>query len=337
MKQIYKIENLKQEYVNRTVLDIDNLEIFEGEIVGVVGSNGCGKSTLLRHLAFLEEPKEGAIYYKNITNPPLHIKREISILLPEPYLLKRSIKENLLYGLKVRGQKGNFKEKIKEVMNLVGLQPEKFLHRQWSQLSSGETERIALASRLILKPKVLLLDEPTNSLDFAGIPLFTEAIRYANKNWGTTIVIASHDLSWLSSLATRKINLHFGKPLEFSTANILFGDWEKFEGGCVFCFSDSQKIYISDGKKIDNKKGVIVDSSGINIYSNKETIKGENILNATVKEISYIENGSNICIKVTLGSNTLEVVQSLKDFNKNRLFPAQNVYIQIKEEYIKNL
>ncbi|MBP9493491.1 MAG: ATP-binding cassette domain-containing protein, partial [Sulfurospirillum sp.] len=101
---MYTLEKLHKTYGHKPVLDIHSLEIFEGEILGLVGANGSGKSTLLRHLAFLEEADSGTLRYKEFSAStiPLHVKREISILLPEPYLLKRSVKENLLFGLKVR-------------------------------------------------------------------------------------------------------------------------------------------------------------------------------------------------------------------------------------------
>ena len=337
MRAIYKIENLKQEYINKSILDIKSLEIYQNEIVGIIGSNGSGKSTLLRHLAFLEEPKNGKICYKNITNPPLHIKREISILLPEPYLLKRSVKENLLFGLKIRNHKEKTDEKIEEVMHLVGLLPGKFLHRQWFELSSGETQRVALASRLILKPEVLLLDEPTNSLDFSGVPLFTNALQYANKNWGTTLVIATHDLAWLSSLATRKVGIHFGKLLEFEATNILLGKWQQNESELFFSFSDSQKLCTSNTKDIDPKKGVAIDPKDIEISTSQDNFHDKNILKAKIKSITCIEKSEDICIKVAIGTHSLEVIQTLNEFNKNHFFPTQEVFLHIKEKCIKNI
>ena len=156
---IYEIQNLHTHYGQKPVLDIQSLHIHEGEILGLVGSNGSGKSTLLRHLAFLEKPQHGVILYKGQSNLSLETKREIGILLPEPYLLKRSVKENLLFGLKVRHDLNDLSKRLDEALELVGLLPKKFLHRAWHELSSGETQRIALASRLILKPKTLLLDE----------------------------------------------------------------------------------------------------------------------------------------------------------------------------------
>ena len=175
---MYELNRIRTLYGEKPVLDIASLSVEEGEILGLVGSNGSGKSTLLRHLAFLEAAQSGTLKYRGFDadSIPLHVRREIGILLPEPYLLKRTVRENLLFGLKIRGTLEDAQSRMNEALELVGLLPKKFLHRAWHELSSGETQRVALASRLVLRPKMLLLDEPTNSLDYSGVPQFTDAI-----------------------------------------------------------------------------------------------------------------------------------------------------------------
>lgn len=331
MKQVaYNIKNLKQEYANKNVLDISSLDIQKDEILGIAGSNGSGKSTLLRHLAYLETPKSGEILYKNSKKPSLELKREISILLPEPYLLKRSVRDNLFFGLKIRNDKKDVENRAKEVLNLVGLLPSKFLHRQWYELSSGETQRLALASRLILKPNVLLLDEPTNSLDFIGVPLFTNAIKYANEILGTTIVIATHDLTWLSSLATRKIVLHFGKIIDFSTANLLLDKWTQIDNSLIFTFFDNQKIVITK-RDINQKRGLVINPRDIVIKNNKES-NDDISLRATIKEVSFLQSSNEFSIKLSVGAHIFECIKSYEDFQKDRLYPTQNVFINFKEK-----
>ncbi|MFV0481549.1 MAG: energy-coupling factor ABC transporter ATP-binding protein [Campylobacteraceae bacterium] len=335
---LYKIENLKQIYTNKPVLDISHLEIKKGEILGIVGSNGSGKSTLLRHLAFLEKEKSGTLEYKGFgfSNIPLHVKREISILLSEPYLLKRSVKENLLYGLSVRDDKKSFEDRVHEVMSLVGLNPAKFLHRAWHELSSGEKQRVAFGARLILKPEVLLLDEPTNSLDFSGIPEFSNAIMHANKEWGTTFVIATHDLGWLSTLANRKIGLHFGKLIEFSTTNLLLGKWHESEKSISYTFGDNQKITFLQKRQIGEQRGVAINPRDIKISSN-DNFKSGITLKAIIKEISYFEKTDEMSIKVSIGNTLLECIKQSSTFQKDKLFPSQSVYINFKENDVKNM
>ena len=149
---VYKVKELVKTYGNKPVLNVKNLTINSGEIVGVVGSNGSGKSTLLRHLAFLESQDSGDLYYKehHSKDIPLDVKRDISILLPEPYLLKRSVKENLTFGLKIRGEKDDLDARVNEALELVGLLPKKFANRFWHELSSGETQRVALDRKSVV-------------------------------------------------------------------------------------------------------------------------------------------------------------------------------------------
>lgn len=211
-QSLYEINSLKKFYGKKKVLDISNLIINKGEILGITGRNGSGKSTLLRILAFLEDYK-GEVLYKGKNNLDLALRREISLLFSEPILLKRNVRENLAYGLKVRGQKYSLSQ-IFQALEMVGLKPQKFAHRFYNELSSGEAQRVALASRLILAPKTLLLDEPTNSLDFEGLPQFTQAINYAKDIFSSTIIIATHDKQWLNSLATREICLLSGRVVE---------------------------------------------------------------------------------------------------------------------------
>lgn len=336
---IFKIQNLHTNYGQKPILDIVNLHVNEGEILGLVGSNGSGKSTLLRHLAFLEKANSGTLQYKGFSQHslPLHVKREIGILLPEPYLLKRSVKDNLLFGLNVRSDNDHLAKRLDEALELVGLLPKKFLHRAWHELSSGETQRIALASRLILKPKTLLLDEPTNSLDLNGIPQFTEAILHANREWGTTIVIASHDLLWLSSIATRKIGLHFGRLMDFSTTNLIVGKWEERNDALVFNFDNSQTMELPKTCRIGEKRGVAINPREIFIaHSHPVTPTHDTIyLHGIVKEVILLTKSNEISIKVSIGHHTLECIEPFELFEKHPLHPGRKACISFLKSSIK--
>jgi len=334
---MYTLEKLQKCYGQKPVLDIGALNVYEGEILGLVGPNGSGKSTLLRHLAFLENADSGVLTYKNFTvsTLPLHVKREISILLPEPYLLKRTVKENLLFGLKIRNDLENIDARLSEALELVGLLPKKFLPRTWHELSSGETQRVALASRLILKPKMLLLDEPTNSLDFSGVPQFSEAILHANKEWGTTIVISSHDLLWLNDISTRKIELHFGRLMDYSTSNHISGKWQEEGEMLVFYFDETQHMALPKTERIGEKRGVAINpreiSVGIEHPSEKELI----VLQGVVKEISHTTKSNEISLKIAVGNHMLECIEPFEIFQKCLLFPSQNIHLWFSRESIK--
>ena len=334
---LYELKDVHKVQGNKHVLNIKNISIYEGEILGIVGSNGSGKSTLLRHLASLETPDSGEIKYRgfNLSRLPLHLKREITILLPEPYLLKRSVRDNLLFGLNVRGEDRDLERRVDEALNLVGLLPKKFRNRPWHELSSGETQRVAFASRLILRPKTLLLDEPTNSLDISGVPVFTEAILHAYEKWGTTVIIVSHDLDWLSSVATRKIGLHFGRMMEFSTTNLIVGDWREAGEIVEFRFNDTQVLRLPKSWRIGQKRGVAIDPRKIRVFDTPPSCIDGIKLKGVVREILHLTKSDEVSIKISIGHQILESVEPFEDFKSRPFFPSQPIHVCFPQEAVK--
>jgi len=203
--------NIRQRYSGRTVLAIDRLDIEPGSIVGLAGPNGSGKSTLLRLLAFLETPASGTLTFMGnpVPDKPNGVHKQVTLLVQEPYLLKRSVHANIAYGLKVRGE-SDITTKVNHALDTVGLPPDVFSHRQWFELSGGEAQRVALAARLVLKPKVLLMDEPTASLDGQSATLIRQAALAARKEYGASLVVASHDMTWLNAVCDHIFHLEHG-------------------------------------------------------------------------------------------------------------------------------
>ena len=212
MESIYRLEGIRQVYGRREVLALDDVEIGSREIIGLAGHNGSGKSTLMRILAFLEYPAAGRVYFngKLSSARDAEIRKRVTLLNQEPYLLKRSVRGNVGYGLKVRGD-GRRTEKVDQALNMVGLDPEKFGRRAWYELSGGEAQRVALAARLILEPQVLLLDEPTSSLDRESAELIQKAAIKAREAWGATLVVVSHEMDLLKNLCDRTLTLADGR------------------------------------------------------------------------------------------------------------------------------
>ena len=167
MSLLYEVRGLVRRYGRVTALDlpalgVDELRIHSGQVLTLVGYNGSGKSTLLRLLAFLEEPDEGRIIYHGGEDP----RREVSLLLQEPYLLKTTVFENVVLGLKLRGRRDGLEDAYQAAMRQVGFDdPDAMRRRGPNALSGGERQRVALASRLVLRPRALLLDEPTSNVD----------------------------------------------------------------------------------------------------------------------------------------------------------------------------
>ncbi len=226
---LYLLENIGHSYAKKQALNmLPRLEIQRGEVLALTGANGAGKSTLLRLLAFLEKPTQGNIFYygaldaqhsaqapgKQGAQPKARsssqARLECTLLLQDPYIFKQSVLDNVCYGLRLRqGTWSNSKQmqqKAGEALACVGFDDEQFLSRPWYQLSGGEKQRVALAARLVLEPCALLLDEPTAHVDGKSATAIHNAVQAVAQK-GTTVVVASHDMTWLESLSPNYLRL----------------------------------------------------------------------------------------------------------------------------------
>ena len=204
MSKVFEIRDLRKEYGGILALDLPSLDVMQGELLSLVGRNGSGKSTLLRMMAFLEKPSSGVLEYFGGTDP----RREVTLLLQAPYLLKCTVFENVTLGLRLRGDSHNLKARYAEAMKAAGFaESEAFASRYSSQLSGGERQRISLASRLILKPRVLLLDEPTAHVDAASEQMILGTVQ-ACLGQGMTVICATHDRQLFSTFpSVREVEL----------------------------------------------------------------------------------------------------------------------------------
>ena len=219
---LYHIENLQKQYDTRTVLKIDSLSIHRGEIIAIIGPSGAGKSTLLRLLNFLEQPTEGKIYFDGTLvedMPRIEIRREVTTVFQNPQLLNRSVKDNVEFGLKIRGKLTSRKQVIDalERVGLTGLE-----HSSASSLSGGELQRVALARALVLNTEALLLDEPTSNLDPYNTSLLESLITEHHQTHKSTIVLVTHNLFQARRLAQRCALLLDGQLVEVAPTNTFF-------------------------------------------------------------------------------------------------------------------
>jgi len=307
---IYRIENLIHRYSRQPVLEIDRLTVAPSSILGLVGPNGSGKSTLLKLMAFIFQPTGGRILFKGKPALPFDeaIRSQVTLLTQEPYLMKRTVFKNVAYGLKVRGEPGGWRRSVNDALNLVGLDADVFSRRQWDELSGGEAQRVALAARLVLKPTVLLLDEPTASVDAASSELIRSASLRARSEWGTTLVIASHDRQWLYDVCDEVIHLFKGKLAGSGRNNMIFGPWTR-EDDDVFVknLDDGQRLRVSVPPTADAT--AFIDPGAIRLLDEAETVDSQNtaILKGTVKRLSLEKQSGDLLADVRVGAMTLVV------------------------------
>jgi tungstate transport system ATP-binding protein len=221
---LYQLEGVRQRYNGRCVLQIDEMSIYSGEILALVGPSGVGKSTLLRLLNFLEPPTQGTITFRgrpfngeqamSLTN-----RRRVTTVFQRPFLLNRSVRGNVQYGLKLRGQRDGAAQ-VEQALKQVGLL--ELAEQKAKTLSGGEAQRVALARALVIQPEVLLLDEPTANLDPANVTIIERIVRQLNEQQATTIVLVTHNIFQAKRLAHRVAFLLDGRIVETADADTFF-------------------------------------------------------------------------------------------------------------------
>ena len=178
------------------VLDLEHFAVPRTGILAVVGHNGAGKSTLLRLLALLEAPTEGQVLWDGAVVPrraPAALRRRVTLVEQRPILFRGTVRDNLVYGLEVRGiGRTAVNGIIGDVVDRLGLQT--LLGRRRHELSDGEVQRVAVARALALRPDVLLLDEPASSADRAAAGALYRALVAERVARPLAVCIASHQL-----------------------------------------------------------------------------------------------------------------------------------------------
>ena len=182
----------------------------EGEAIGIVGESGAGKTTLLRLLAGLDMPTRGILRWRGRVvdaHVASELRREATMIFQHPLFIRGSVKDNVSYGLRLRGKKeAEISKRVSETLTKVRL-PD-FEARDSRKISGGEQQRVSLARALVLDPKVLILDEPTANLDSENASIVSDII--AGEAGTRSIIVASHDLARVGRLANRVIQLEAG-------------------------------------------------------------------------------------------------------------------------------
>ncbi len=200
------------------VLKNINLEISEGELIGIIGPSGSGKTTLLQHFTGLLRPTSGKIYVDGLDiwskNYPLSdLRKKIGLVFqfPETQLFEETVYADVGFGPKaLQLSEDEVDLRVNEALKLVAMKDEKIKTRSPHQLSEGEKRRVAIAGVLAMAPKMLVLDEPTACLDPAGVRLVVQILKQLHRV-GTTIVMITHNMDVIIQLAQRIVILNKGE------------------------------------------------------------------------------------------------------------------------------
>lgn len=210
------VKNLKKSFGKNTVLKDISFDVSTGDIIAIVGPSGSGKSTLLRCLNMIETPSSGKIVFEGTnlvdkkTNLSL-VREKIGMVFQQFNLFNHlSVLDNLLLApvkLKVMGE-GSAKRKAIMLLEKIGLKDKALSYP--SSLSGGQKQRVAIIRTLMMDPDIILFDEPTSALDPEMIGEVLDLIKMvASEN--KTMIIVSHEISFVKSIANRILFLENGK------------------------------------------------------------------------------------------------------------------------------
>ncbi len=216
------IKNLSLEYDKGFRLFIENLIVREGEILAIIGPNGAGKTTLLNIIAMFDNPNKGSVevFGQNILDgiDKLVLRRKMSFVFSQPYLLNETVYDNIALPLKLRRKCAN--ERVEEMLGFF-----KITHlrkHNASALSQGQRHRVALARAFVMEPKLILLDEPFLSLDKNFKESIIYDLRKVIKHNKITVVFVTQDQTEALNIADTIAVMKDGRILQQDTPENVF-------------------------------------------------------------------------------------------------------------------
>lgn len=236
-----KVKNVNYVYSEGTAYEIHalknvNLEIPDGQFVGLIGHTGSGKSTLVQHLNGLVRATDGKIYYngkdiygEKFSMKELRSKVGLVFQYPEHQLFELDVLTDVCFGPKNLGfSKEEAEEKAKEALRMVGMK-EKYYHCSPFELSGGQKRRVAIAGVLAMDPEVLILDEPTAGLDPKGRDEILDQISYLKKERGITVILVSHSMEDVARYVDRIVVMNQGQVRFDGTPKEVFRHYRELE------------------------------------------------------------------------------------------------------------
>ena len=234
-----KVEHLTHIYdkgmpSESVALDDVSFTAEDGQFIGIIGHTGSGKSTLLQHLNGLLKPDEGTVTVGNvnITQPGIsmvEIRKRIGLVFqyPEYQLFEETVAKDVAFGPKNLGlSETEIEERVKEAIELVGLDYETVKDRSPFELSGGQKRRVAIAGVVAMRPEVLILDEPTAGLDPKAHKDVLNMVEDVHRRTGNITIFVSHNMADIARLSDKILVIHNGKLVTKGSPKEVFSQKE---------------------------------------------------------------------------------------------------------------
>ena len=234
-----KVEHLTHIYdkgmpSESVALDDVSFTAEDGQFIGIIGHTGSGKSTLLQHLNGLLKPDEGTVTVGNvnITQPGIsmvEIRKRIGLVFqyPEYQLFEETVAKDVAFGPKNLGLSDTeIEERVKEAIELVGLDYETVKDRSPFELSGGQKRRVAIAGVVAMRPEVLILDEPTAGLDPKAHKDVLNMVEEVHRRTGNITIFVSHNMADIARLSDKILVIHNGKLVTKGSPKEVFSQKE---------------------------------------------------------------------------------------------------------------
>jgi putrescine transport system ATP-binding protein len=324
------IDRVTKKFGDFVAVNNVSLKIYKKELFCLLGGSGCGKTTLLRMLAGFEEPTSGRLFIDgvDVTGIPPY-ERPVNMMFQSYALFPHmTVEQNVAFGLKQDGvPKDEIRARVDDMLKLVRLS--QFAKRKPHQLSGGQRQRVALARSLVKRPKLLLLDEPLGALDKKLREHTQFELVNLQEQLGVTFVVVTHDQEEAMTLSTRIGVMNAGEIIQVGTPKDIYeypnskfvaefiGNVNMFEGRLIEDEPDHVRIdspelggiiYVDHG--VSSAPDAIVSAAirpeKINISVEPPPVAdsarpGDNIIQATVKEIAYMGDISVFLVQLATG------------------------------------
>jgi putative lysine transport system ATP-binding protein len=227
---IIRVEHLEKRFGSTEVLKDISFEVFQGDVVSIIGVSGTGKSTMLRCINLLEQPSGGKIFFhgEDVQSPHYdlaHYRASVGMVFQQFNLFNNlSVLENCVKPqmMVLKRSREESEKKAKDYLDRVGML--QYCNARPAQISGGQKQRAAIARALSMDPEVILFDEPTSALDPELIGEVLDVMKRLASESGLTMLVVTHEMSFARDISKRVIFMENGEIVEDDTPDVIFGN-----------------------------------------------------------------------------------------------------------------